>query len=408
MPLRVPELEEAHEHVREQRRHVRLRPEVFLPKTESLVKTRANALAADPFAVHAHALGHPRGRFRVVAAHLRVLAPRPRFLVSPIVLQVGFRRQRRGAALAFGDFLPLQLGLVPSMVPLLPLLRLRLVHAPERERGGVPLALRGARAVGQREEVDALTVRFPSRELAAVASTVGEGEPTPAVLVPVGVHLPAEDALAILVELLDQAGEFAVVPEARAPGAVAREVLGVSLDGVVDEGPHHAIPSRGESLERGLGHRPVFTIAILILILILVLVLVCRPRPRRRESLIGERGPESLRGRDGPLAGQRQRAHRRRRARGQLAHSRAPQLVGGELGAVLGGRGRRGEVRVSRVDEKRESVSPRRHRGGFLRDDTRWGFLIHLVTRHGLGLGLESASPPVYPLVRERRHGDVG
>ena len=149
-------------------------------------------------------------------------------------------------------------------------------------------------------------------------------------------------------------------------------------------------------------------ILILILILILVLVLVCRPRPRRRESLIGERGPESLRGRDGPLAGQRQRAHRRRRARGQLAHSRAPQLVGGELGAVLGGRGRRGEVRVSRVDEKRESVSPRRHRGGFLRDDTRWGFLIHLVTRHGLGLGLESASPPVYPLVRERRLSEGG
>mmetsp|Transcript_7495 Transcript_7495/g.29538 ORF Transcript_7495/g.29538 Transcript_7495/m.29538 type:complete len:257 (-) Transcript_7495:1522-2292(-) len=163
------------------------------------------------------------------------------------------------------------------MVPLLPLLRLRLVHAPERERGGVPLALRGARAVGQREEVDALAVRFPSRELAAVASTVGEGEPTPAVLVPVGVHLPAEDALAILVELLDQAGKFAVVPEARAPGAVARDVLGVSLDGVVDEGPHHAIPSRGESLERGLGHRPVFTIAILILILILPILPILLP-----------------------------------------------------------------------------------------------------------------------------------
>ena len=139
------------------------------------------------------------------------------------------------------------------------------------------------------------------------------------------------------------------------------------------------------------------------LILILILIHVCRPRPRRRESLIGERGSESLRGRGGPLAGQRQRAHRRRRARGQLAHPRAPQLVGGELGAVLGGRGRRGEVRVSRVDEKRESVSPRRHRGGFLRDDTRWGFLVHLVTRYVLRLGVESASPPVYPLVRERR-----
>ena len=253
---------------------MRLRPEVFLPKTESLVKPRANALAADPFAVHAHALGHPRGRFRVVAAHLRALAPRPGLLVSPILLQVGFRRQRRGASLAVGDFLPLQLSLVPSMVPRLPLLRLRLVHAPERERGGGELALRGAHAVGQREEVEALAVWFPSRELAAVASPVGEGEPTPAVLVPVGVHLPAEDALAVLVELLDQAGEFAVVPEARAPGAVAREVLGVSLYGVVGEGTHHAIPSRGQSLERGLGHRPVFTVVILILTLILILVVV--------------------------------------------------------------------------------------------------------------------------------------
>ena len=147
--------------------------------------------------------------------------------------------------------------------------------------------------------------------------------------------------------------------------------------------------------------RPIF----LILLFLLLLILVCRPRPRRRESLIGERGPESLRGRGGPLAGQRQRAHRRRRARGQLAHPRAPQLVGGELGAVLGGRGRRGEVRVPRVDEKRESVSPRRHRGGFLRDDTRRGFPVRLVTRYvlGLGLGQESASPPVYPLVRELR-----
>ena len=179
------------------------------------------------------------------------------------------------------------------MVPLLPLLRLRLVHAPERERGGGPLALRGARAVGQREEVDALAVRFPSRELAAVASTAGEGEPTPAVLVPVGVHLPAEDALAILVELLDQAGEFAVVPEARAPGAVAREVLGVSLDGVVDEGPHHAIPSRGESLERGLGHRPVFTIVILILILIIVVVVVRREVEGRRSNSPSYQAPSS-------------------------------------------------------------------------------------------------------------------
>ena len=91
--------------------------------------------------------------------------------------------------------------------------------------------------------------------------------------------------------------------------------------------------------------RPIF----LILRFLLLLILVCRPRPRRRESLIGERGPESLRGRGGPLAGQRQRAHRRRRARGQLAHPRAPQLVGGELGAVLGGGGGgagRREVRI--------------------------------------------------------------
>ena len=160
--------------------------------------------------------------------------------------------------------------LVPSSVPLLPLLRLRLVHAPERERGGVLLALRRAHAVHEGKEVEALAVRFAVDQLAAVASSVGTREPPSAVLVSVRVHLPAEDALAVLVELLDQPGELAVVPEPRAAGTVsAGEVLGVALDAIVGEGPSDAIPSRRQALQRRLGH-------LVIVILILVVVAIVR------------------------------------------------------------------------------------------------------------------------------------
>jgi hypothetical protein len=161
--------------------------------------------------------------------------------------------------------------LVPSSVPLLPLLRLRLVHAPERERGGVLLALRRAHAVHEGKEVEALAVRFAVDQLAAVASSVGTREPPSAVLVSVRVHLPAEDALAVLVELLDQPGELAVVPEPRAAGTVsAGEVLCVALDAIVGEGPSDAIPSRRQALQRRLGTNFIVVIGILIVVAIVV------------------------------------------------------------------------------------------------------------------------------------------
>jgi len=95
--------------------------------------------------------------------------------------------------------------------------------------------------------------------------------------------------------------------------------------------------------------RPVF----LFLLFLLLLILVCRPRPRRRESLIGERGPESLRGRGGPLAGQRQRAHRRRRParRSSSVESLERSSGGGGGGAKSGSPG------------STRSANPSRHAG---------------------------------------------
>ena len=93
VPRGVALLEEAHEYVREHRREVGLRPEVFLPKGGALEKPAPNALAAEPIAVEAHARGHPGRGFRVVPAHLWVLAPRPGLFVSPIVPNVGLSGQ---------------------------------------------------------------------------------------------------------------------------------------------------------------------------------------------------------------------------------------------------------------------------------------------------------------------------